>query len=46
MAESEKRFDILFECSAVSSGKMRNDITVRWPEMNESYEVNGQWQDL
>lgn len=34
-----KRFDVIFEGVGRSSGKMRNDISVEWPMMNESFEL-------
>src|SRR5262245_21005337 len=36
---SEKRFDIVFEAQARSSGKMRNDISLRFTRTNECYEL-------
>ena len=34
-----KTFDIIFEGSGTSSGKMRNDISATWPDMNEHFEL-------
>lgn len=34
-----KRFDVIFEGVGRSSGKMRNDISVEWPMMKESFEL-------
>jgi len=34
-----KRFDVIFEGIGRSSGKMRNDISVEWPMMKESFEL-------
>ena len=34
-----KRFDIIFEGVGRSSCKMRNDISVEWPMMKESFEL-------
>lgn len=34
-----KTFDIVFEGNGRSSGKMRNDISVSWPAMKESFEL-------
>lgn len=36
---SKKRFDVVFEGVGRSSGKMRNDISVEWPMMKESFEL-------
>ena len=36
---AEKTFDIVFEGVGTSSGKMRNDISVSWPMMKESFEL-------
>ena len=36
---TKKRFDIIFEGVGRSSGKMRNDISVEWPAMKESFEL-------
>ena len=38
MPES-KRFDVIFEGKGVASGKMRNDISVQWPAMKESFDL-------
>jgi len=35
----EKTFDVIFEGKGVASGKMRNDISVEWPMMKESFEL-------
>ena len=35
----KKRFDVVFEGTGRSSGKMRNDISVEWPMMKESFEL-------
>ncbi len=37
--EQTKRFDVIFEGVGRSSGKMRNDISVTWPMMKESFEL-------
>ena len=37
--EETKRFDVIFEGVGRSSGKMRNDITVEWPMMKETFEL-------
>ncbi|MBT8426113.1 MAG: OsmC family protein [Silicimonas sp.] len=34
-----KRFDVVFEGVGRSSGKMRNDISVEWPMMNERFDL-------
>lgn len=34
-----KRFEVVFEGVGRSSGKMRNDISVTWPMMQESFEL-------
>lgn len=34
-----KTFDVVFEGTGVASGKMRNDISVVWPDMKESFEL-------
>jgi uncharacterized OsmC-like protein len=34
-----RRFDVIFEGVGRSTGKMRNDISVTWPEMGESFEL-------
>ena len=36
---AEKTFDIVFEGVGTSSGKMRNDISVSWPMMKETFEL-------
>ncbi|MEO1312379.1 MAG: OsmC family protein [Pseudomonadota bacterium] len=36
---SKKTFDVIFEGTGTSSGKMRNDISVQWPMMKESFEL-------
>lgn len=38
-APAPKTIDIVFEGSGRSSGKMRNDISVSWPAMKESFEL-------
>lgn len=37
--EPTKRFDVIFEGVGRSSGKMRNDISVTWPMMKETFEL-------
>lgn len=39
MAGEIKTFDVIFEGSGRASGKMRNDISVEWPAMGESFEL-------
>ncbi len=40
MAEAEtKRFDVIFEGVGRATGKMRNDITVRFDTMDETFEL-------
>lgn len=39
MAAEIKTFDVIFEGSGRASGKMRNDISVEWPAMGESFEL-------
>lgn len=34
-----KRFDIVFEGVGKATGKMRNDISVNWPAMDESFDL-------
>ncbi len=34
-----KKFDVIFEGKGVATGKMRNDISVEWPMMKESFEL-------
>ncbi|MBL4646765.1 MAG: OsmC family protein [Rhizobiales bacterium] len=34
-----KKFEVIFEGIGRSSGKMRNDISVQWPMMKESFEL-------
>lgn len=34
-----KHFEVIFEGVGKSSGKMRNDISVSWPMMKESFEL-------
>jgi len=34
-----KRFEVVFHGTGRSSGKMRNDISVEWPMMKESFEL-------
>jgi len=36
---TKKRFDVVFEGVGRASGKMRNDISVEWPMMKESFEL-------
>lgn len=36
---TKKRFDVIFEGTGKASGKMRNDISVTWPMMKESFEL-------
>ena len=35
----ERSHDVVFEAQAVSAGRMRNDITVHWPQMGESWQL-------
>ncbi len=37
--QATKSFDVIFEGTGVASGKMRNDISVEWPMMKESFEL-------
>ncbi len=37
--EQSKRFDVIFEGTGRSTGKMRNDIIVEWPMMKERFEL-------
>ena len=37
--EDHKRFDIEFEGSGVATGKMRNDISVTFKSMNETFDL-------
>ncbi len=37
--QATKTFEVIFEGTGVSSGKMRNDISVQWPMMKESFEL-------
>ena len=39
MAGETKRFDVIFKGTGRASGKMRNDISVEWPMMKESFEL-------
>lgn len=39
MAEKIKKFNVIFEGVGVATGKMRNDIAVSWPMMNEHFEL-------
>ncbi len=40
MSEAEKKtFDVIFEGTGRATGKMRNDISVNWPMMKESFEL-------
>lgn len=34
-----KTFDVIFEGKGTATGKMRNDISVEWPMMKESFEL-------
>lgn len=34
-----KQFDVIFEGTGTSSGKMRNDVAVEWPSMKENFEL-------
>lgn len=34
-----KTFDVIFEGTGVATGKMRNDISVAWPMMKESFDL-------
>lgn len=36
---AQKNFDVIFEGVGTSSGKMRNDISVNWPMMKESFDL-------
>lgn len=36
---TRKRFDVVFHGKGRASGKMRNDISVHWPMMEESFEL-------
>lgn len=36
--DGEKIHEVAFEAEAVSSGRMRNDVTVSWPQMKETYD--------
>ena len=38
-AEGTKTFEVIFEGVGRASGKMRNDISVSWPMMKESFEL-------
>ncbi len=33
------KFDVVFEGTGVATGKMRNDISVEWPMMKESFDL-------
>lgn len=35
----KKRFEVIFEGVGTSSGKMRNDIHVKWPSQKEEFEL-------
>ena len=37
--DGKKTFDVVFQGVGRSSGKMRNDISVEWPMMKESFEL-------
>lgn len=37
--QATKTFDVIFEGKGVATGKMRNDISVEWPMMKESFEL-------
>ncbi len=37
--QATKTFEVIFEGTGRSSGKMRNDISVEWPMMKESFEL-------
>ena len=37
--EQRKRFDVIFQGTGKSAGKMRNDISVEWPMMKERFEL-------
>ncbi|QFS82815.1 OsmC-like protein [Roseivivax sp. THAF40] len=37
--QASKTFDVIFEGTGTSSGKMRNDIAVEWPMMKERFEL-------
>ncbi len=39
MADTIKTFEVIFEGTGTSSGKMRNDIRVDWPMMKESFDL-------
>lgn len=38
-ADGTKTFEVIFHGTGRSSGKMRNDISVEWPMMKESFEL-------
>lgn len=37
--QAPKTFDVIFEGTGVATGKMRNDISVEWPMMKESFDL-------
>lgn len=37
--QAVKTFDVIFEGKGTATGKMRNDISVEWPMMKESFEL-------
>lgn len=37
--QERKTFEVIFEGTGISSGKMRNDIHVEWPTMKESFDL-------
>lgn len=37
--QATKTFDIIFEGTGISTGKMRNDIMVHFATMNETFEL-------
>jgi len=40
MSDGDKKtFDVIFEGTGRATGKMRNDISVNWPMMKESFEL-------
>ena len=39
MSDDKSKFEIVFEGRGVASGKMRNDINVRWPGQGEEFQL-------
>ena len=37
--QTRKTFEVVFEGTGIATGKMRNDISVEWPMMKESFEL-------